>query len=153
LAGTKTLKDELARLVLGLRRAELQELWHRMFHCEPPEQISRQLLAQAIGHRMQVKALGGLSFHSRRALESASEDQGSKRARKSSSSDTDTGTILVRVWHGESHQVQVLKVGVEYRGRRYRSLSEVARAITGTRWSGPAFFGLKDAAKRRIATR
>jgi hypothetical protein len=53
------------------------------------------------------------------------------------------GTVLVREWHGVGHQVRVLEEGVLYRGERYRSLSEIARLITGTRWSGPRFFGLK----------
>ncbi len=53
------------------------------------------------------------------------------------------GTILLREWHGVNHRVAVLGGGVEYRGQRYRSLSEVARTITGSRWSGPLFFGLK----------
>jgi hypothetical protein len=53
------------------------------------------------------------------------------------------GAVLVREWHGIHHQVNVLEKGFQFRGKRYRSLSEVAREITGTRWSGPLFFGLK----------
>jgi hypothetical protein len=60
---------------------------------------------------------------------------------------TAPGTVLIREWQGASHRVTVLDDGVIYRGRRHQSLSEVARAITGTRWSGPLFFGLKGRAK------
>ena len=59
--------------------------------------------------------------------------------------------ILVRVWRGETHQVTALEAGILYRGKRYRSLSEVAREITGTRWSGPRFFGLRANAKNHVA--
>jgi len=60
------------------------------------------------------------------------------------------GTVLIRQWRGVSHRVTVLDTAVVYRGRRYKSLSEVARAITGSRWSGPLFFGLKGRAKEAV---
>ncbi len=77
MAGSKSLKTELAGLV-GMDRGQLQELWRRLYSTDPPEQISHQLLAQAVAHRMQVRALGGLSFAARRALERATEKDGSK---------------------------------------------------------------------------
>ena len=149
MAGSKSLKTELAGLV-GMDRGQFRELWRRLYSTDPPEQMSHQLLAQAVAHRMQVRALGGLSFAARRALERATEKDGSKYNR-SLRGGLDTGVVLVRVWHGETHQVTTLKEGVQYRDKHYRSLSEVAREITGTRWSGPRFFGLKDAGKRRAA--
>jgi hypothetical protein len=149
MTGSQTLKSELAGLA-SLSRPQLQELWRRLYSTDPPEQISRQLLAQAVAHRMQVKALGGLSFAARRALERATE-KGNSKCIKSSRGVLDTGVVLVRVWHGETHQVTTLEEGVQYRDQHYRSLSEVAREITGTRWSGPRFFGLKDASKRRAS--
>jgi hypothetical protein len=63
---------------------------------------------------------------------------------------TSAGTVLIRQWRGVSHRVTVLETDVVYRGRRYKSLSEVARAITGSRWSGPLFFGLKGRAEEAV---
>ena len=60
------------------------------------------------------------------------------------------GTVLIREWHGTKHQVTVLKDGFLFRAKRFRSLSQIARAITGSRWSGPLFFGLKAARKEKI---
>ena len=148
--GSTNLKSEVARL-RDLGRAHLQQLWRGLYGSDPPEQISQQLLIQAVAHRLQVKALGGLNFSTRRALEKAAEDLGSKRAPRSARQVVDSPVILIRVWRGESHQVTTLKEGVQYRGERYGSLSEVARKITGTRWSGPRFFGLKAAVKNLVA--
>jgi len=86
---------------------------------------------------MQERALGGLSAGTRRLL-CGPEPRPVRRRRT-----LRPGTVLVREWHGVGHQVSVLEEGVLYRGERYRSLSEVAHLITGTRWSGPRFFGLK----------
>jgi hypothetical protein len=141
-----SLKRELAGLV-DLKRAQLQDLWRKLYGSDPPEQISRQLLTQAIAHRLQMKVLGGLNFSTRRALEVI----GSKPGTRTEGLGIDTGVVLIRVWHGTTHQVTTLKDGIQYRGRRYHSLSEVARAITGTRWSGPRFFGLKAGARDRVA--
>jgi hypothetical protein len=146
----KSIKSELARLA-DLERVQLRDLWRDLYGSDPPQQISQLLLSQAVAHRLQVKALGGLNFSSRRALVRAAEESGSKLATTPAQQGIDTGSVLVRVWHGETHQVTTLKKGVQYRGKRYRSLSEVVREITGTRWSGPRFFGLKGAAKNRVA--
>ena len=146
----KSIKSELARLA-DLERVQLRDLWRDLYGSDPPQQISQLLLSQAVAHRLQVKALGGLNFSTRRALVKAAQENGSKPATTPARQDIDTGSVLVRVWHGETHQVTTLKEGVQYRGQRYGSLSEVAREITGTRWSGPRFFGLKGAAKNRVA--
>ena len=148
--GLKSIKSELARLA-DLKRAQLQDLWRHVYGSDPPQQISQQLLSQAVAHRLQLKALGGLTFSTRRALVKAAEENALKPATVLAQQGIDTGSVLVRVWHGETHQVTTLKEGVQYRGQRYGSLSEVAREITGTRWSGPRFFGLKGAAKNRVA--
>ena len=150
-AGSKSLKRELASLA-SFNRGQLQNLWRRLYGSEPPVQISRQLLAQAVAHRLQVKAMGSLNFSTRRALERATEEIGSKGPRTSAKGPgMGKGLILVREWRGETHQVTALDEGILYRDKRYRSLSEVAREITGTRWSGPRFFGLKGAAQNRVA--
>jgi hypothetical protein len=93
-------------------------------------------MIRAVAYKMQERELGGLSAMTRRLL--SVEDARAPRHRV-----IRTGTVLIREWHGVAHQVTVGEGGVLYRGARYRSLSEVARLITGARWSGPRFFGLK----------
>jgi hypothetical protein len=128
----------------NLNRTELRELWRDSYGSDPPEKISDLLMRQAIAHRLQVKHLGGLNFSTRRALTRLLEESGATRHNSHSGSMRVThGTVLVREWHGISHQVTTTEKGVLYRGKLLRSLSEVAREITGTRWSGPLFFGLR----------
>jgi len=127
-----------------LNRTKLRELWRDSYGSDPPEKISDLLMRQAIAHRLQVKQLGGLNFSTRRALKRLLEESGATRHKPHSRSTCVTdGTVLVREWHGATHQVTATEKGVLYRGKLFRSLSEVAREITGTRWSGPLFFGLR----------
>jgi hypothetical protein len=128
----------------NLSRSELLKLWRDSYGSDPPEKISDLLMRQAIAHRLQVKHLGGLNFSIRRALKRVLEEPNSPyvKSRKIGKG-VANGTVLVREWHGVTHQVTATKQGVLYRGKLFRSLSEVAREITGTRWSGPLFFGLR----------
>jgi len=104
---------------------------------------------KAVAYRLQERVLGGLKSSTRRLLERAAEDKVDRRPPTEAPATRVTpGTVLIREWHGVSHRVTVLADGVLLRGARYRSLSEVARKITGTRWSGPRFFGLRAPAKR-----
>jgi len=122
----------------------LLKLWRDSYGSDPPEKISDLLMRQAIAHRLQVKHLGGLNFSTQRALKRVLEEPGAIRFRPNARSKrVANGTVLVREWHGVTHQVTATEQGVLYRGRLFRSLSEVAREITGTRWSGPLFFGLR----------
>jgi Protein of unknown function (DUF2924) len=106
-------------------------------------------LLQAVAYRLQEKALGGLKPSTRRLLERTAEDSFHRRTPSEARATRVTpGSVLIREWHGISHRVTVLADCVMLRGTRYRSLSEVARKITGTRWSGPRFFGLIAPAKR-----
>ena len=123
----------------NLSRSELQGLWRDSYGSDPPEKINDLLMRQAIAHRLQVKHLGGLNFSTRRTLKHLSEQS----KLRSGSTRVTNGTVLIREWHGTSHQVTTAEKGVLYRGKLFRSLSEVAREITGTRWSGPLFFGLR----------
>ena len=132
--------EELGIALAGLARASrdrLAEDWAEYFGVAPPPRTSRSLLIRAVGYKMQERALGGLSPATRRLL----SDDGPAPARRSRV--LRPGTVLVREWHGVGHQVTIIDKGVLYQGERYRSLSEVARVITGARWSGPRFFGLK----------
>ena len=94
-------------------------------------------MIRAVAYKMQVRELGGLSAATRRLL--SGQGLAPVRRRRALS----PGTVLVREWHGVGHQVTIIEKGVLYRGKRYRSMSEVARLITGARWSVPRFFGVK----------
>lgn len=118
--------------------AELVKSWQKTFHHPPPAKCGEALLKGALAWQIQARSMGGLS---------AAE---LKNFRQSILSPTQTlnlavGSRLVRVWQGNTHQVTVLDKGFEYSGQRWLSLSAIARAITGTRWSGPVFFGIKKA--------
>ena len=144
---SKTIEVQLAGLS-NLHRSELRKLWRDSYGSDPPDKISDLLMRQAIAHRLQVKHLGGLNFSTRRALKRLLEEPGVTRLKpRSWRARVTNGTVLVRVWHGATHQVTATEQGVLYRGKLFRSLSEVAREITGTRWSGPLFFGLRKSAE------
>lgn len=130
--------EEIGRLS-GLARAELRQAWREMLRSEPPN-LSRDLLLRALTHAMQQRRLGGLAKEAERML------RGEGGAAMRAAAPT-PGTRFVRAWRGEAQVVTVAPDGaVLWREQRYASLSAVARAITGTRWSGPAFFGVKRAA-------
>ncbi len=111
--------------------------------------MSRVLLVRALAYRMQEQALGGLDRATRRRLERATENVAAGRTPAPTGPKIKPGTRLLREWQGKVHEVIVLEEGVEYRGDSWPSLSAVAREITGTRWSGPRFFGLKGASGGR----
>jgi hypothetical protein len=123
---------------------ELRTRWRQLYEIGAPPRFSRDLLLRAIAYRMQERALGGLKPAIRRLLQRVAEDARARRPLKLAPlRKLEPGAILIREWGGTKHQVVILESGVSFRGQRYRSLSEVARLITGSRWSGPLFFGLK----------
>ena len=129
---------------------ELKHCWRSLYGTRPPQKIHRSLLIAAVAHRMQEKALGALKFSVRRHLMQAVNNPATPRLSPHSPSlRPRAGTVLVRDWGGVTHQAKVLEDGILFRSKRYKSLSEVARLITGSRWSGPLFFGLKSAAKEQ----
>lgn len=136
------LARELADLP-NLDRLGLVEQWQILYGSVPPAGISRSLLLRAIAYRLQEQALGGLKPSTKRFLKKSSQDNLSRLLPAAS---IKSGTRLLREWHGVTYEVIVLDSGIQCNGKQYRSLSEVARAITGTRWSGPLFFGLKKEA-------
>jgi Protein of unknown function (DUF2924) len=137
----ESLASEIASLSkLGID--ELREGWKSMFGKAPSRGISRSFLTRAIAYRLQEKAFGGLKPSTRHLLEEFAHD-GADGSAVAPSRIIQPGAVLVREWRGINHQVSVLEKGFCFRGRHFRSLSEVAREITGTRWSGPLFFGLK----------
>ena len=124
--------------------AQLRARWKILYETEAPARFSRDLLMRAVAYRMQERVLGGLKPATRRLFERVSQDARARRPiRVAPVRQLAPGALLIREWGGTRRQVAVLESGVMFRGKPYRSLSEVARVITGNRWSGPLFFGLK----------
>ena len=137
------LENRLA-LLPRMSKAQLLALWKQRFGVPPPRQGRRGLLIKFLAHRIQEEAYGGLGPAARKGLsELARKFETNPKAKLSTASHIKPGTHLIRDWRGQSHRVTVLENGYEYGGKRYFSLSQVARLITGTRWSGPLFFGLR----------
>jgi hypothetical protein len=132
--------ENLGAALAGLERASrhrLTEHWSEYFGAAPPPRTSRSLMIRAVAYKMQERVIGGLSAATRRLL--CAEEPAPVRRRRG----LRPGTVLIREWHGIAHQITIVEQGVIYRGEHHRSLSEVARLITGARWSGPRFFGVK----------
>ena len=124
----------------------LKERWRELFQSEPPP-FNRPYLISRLTYRIQELAYGGLSPATTARLDAIAADDkyvDRETARKPIPEKPVTGTKLVRQWQGVEHSVTVLDTGFEYQGRPYKSLSAVANAITGTRWSGPLFFGVRS---------
>ena len=128
-----------------MSKTDLLALWKELFGAHPPREVRRDTLIKFVGHRLQEQAYGGLSPATRKRLtELTRRFEANPNADLSDSPRIKPGTRLIRDWRGQTHRVTVLEKGYEYAGRRHASLSLIARLITGTRWSGPLFFGLKD---------
>jgi hypothetical protein len=143
-------RDALTAEIAGLSKAsmtDLRERWKTLYGKEPSGYIGRSLMIRAIAYRLQERALGGLKPSTQRVLDRIGAGRSEAGLEPIPTRRASAGTVLIREWRGVSHRVTVLDHDVVYRGRRYKSLSEVARAITGTRWSGPLFFGLKRRTK------
>jgi hypothetical protein len=122
-----------------LGRPRLQKRWRELFKAAPPISFTPDLLARGIAWRLQENALGGLSASSRRLL---SDESSASTSRRSARVSLRPGNRLVRRWRGRTYVVEVTGDGLVYDGERFSSLSVIASKITGTRWSGPKFFGL-----------
>jgi len=123
----------------GLDRTALLVRWRSAFGREAPPRLSRALMAKAIAYNIQVKAFDGLSARTIRVLKAAAKPGSAPAASRPPA----RGTRLVREWNGVLHEVEVLDDGYLWRGQQHRSLSAIALVITGTKWSGPRFFGTK----------
>ena len=145
---------EIARQVAQLRslsRQRLLDLWQELYGVAPPSGIRREVMIPFLAYRIQENAEGGLSAAVRAQIKSVARNLENSRnsPSRSTRSRIKTGTRVLRRWGREMHEVSVTETGYEYRGHSYRSLSEIARLITGTRWSGPAFFELKNSPPKR----
>jgi Protein of unknown function (DUF2924) len=137
-------REALSRLP-QLDIGELRELWCRLYKTEAAPHLSRELLVRAVAHRMQEVASGGPRLELQRRLRQIVLDlQHTGRITIHPGPQMNPGTRLMREWRGRTYEVLVLDDGFCWRGARYRSLSAIARQITGTAWSGPVFFGLRS---------
>ena len=131
---------------------ELKAQWRELFGKEPPP-FNRPYIESRLAYRIQELAFGGLKPETVRRLRELGEAlDGGNVVMRRTRVDQDrpiAGTRLIREWQGIEHTVTVLTEGYEHQGRPYKSLSAVARAITGTRWNGPLFFGLRRSGEGR----
>ena len=152
--------NDLAAEISSLEKLDLHALrirWRKLMRKEPPEHLGKALLIRIISYRLQARVYGDLDAASVKLLEGIARDH--ERRRKAGEVKPKAvpivapaardrghrpGTIFVREYAGETHRVCVAAGGFEWQGTIYRSLSEIARCITGTTWNGPRFFGLRD---------
>jgi hypothetical protein len=149
------MSTSIVKQIADLERAsmtDLQHRWQQLIGTEPPR-YNREFLVRRLAHRLQELAHGGLSPAVRTKMDQLLEDAGyneigavrtNRRPAQGRRELPVLGTRLIRQWNGERHEVTVVQGGFEYQGRRYRSLSAIAAAVTGTHWNGPAFFGLRS---------
>ena len=125
---------------------ELRDAWMQRFGRRAPQIQSADILRRLFAWKIQAETFGDLDAETIATLRRARTAVASGRSPISHSTGSmlRAGTVLVREWHGITHRVLVLDKGFEHQAKRFGSLSEVARAISGTRWSGPRFFGLQD---------
>ena len=149
MAASKLDAGELARQLASLPtldRESLKARWEELFDARPPIRASQSFMRLGIAYRLQEATLGRLPLRIRRRLDKTADALAAgKPVMAVPVTRIKPGTKLLRDWQGDTHEVLVLEQGLLYRGETYRSLSEIARTITGARWSGPAFFGLKRA--------
>jgi hypothetical protein len=149
-ASTKTsVEDEIAHL-RGLELRGLRARWQGVFQRQAPAHLTRHLLFAVIAYQLQAERLGGLDHETKQMLDRtvAKETEPAMSVRLASFDQKRTelapGTVLVREWDRRSQRVMVMADGFAWNGQTYDSLSKVAFAITGTKWNGPRFFGLRD---------
>ena len=129
--------ETLLTEVVSLTYPDLKARYQEIFRRPPPPRLSQDLLRRAIAYQIQAQRLGGVSAKTEKLLKVATSPRAQNARRK-----LETGSQLMREWHGEMHVVEIIDGGFRWREDRFTSLSAVAREITGTRWSGPRFFGL-----------
>lgn len=143
-----SLEDELSSLIeLPIRK--LREIWRERVNEEPPAIRSRETMVRLLAWHVQVAAYGGLDRASQRKLaEIATILERDGTYQPKTRRDLSAGLVITREWRGVTHKIIVTGNGFQHQGKNFKSLSSVARAITGTRWSGPRFFGLGDRTNR-----
>ena len=131
----------------SLDRSELLDIWEGAFGAPPPPKLRKELMVPILAYRIQESAFGGLSNSTRKRLELLIAANREKRSSKPTTPEIpERSEKLIRSWRGEVHEVFVTDTGFVYRGECFQKLSPIAKRITGTQWSGPAFFGTKKKA-------
>src|ERR1700719_3506787 len=142
-------EDELNRLPT-MPIAQLRVRYREVFRTDPPKAFGPDLLRRSIAHRIQEKAYGGLSRSAQRLFDQMMKAYAAKpNCKLVLPRRIKPGSVLVREWKGKSHRVTVLADGFVYDGDTYSNLYEIAVLITGTRWNGPRFFGLRAKSQER----
>jgi hypothetical protein len=142
-----SVEAELDRLPTA-RIADLRKRYRELFRAEPPKAFGPDLLRRSIAHRIQEKAYDGLSRIAQKLLDQlVKQAQTKPNGRLQLPRRIKPGSELVRTWKGKSYRVVVVADGFAYDGKTFTNLSEIASAITGTRWNGPRFFGLGAASE------
>jgi hypothetical protein len=143
---SQALAGEIAALK-NMAHVDLRGAWRRAWRSHPPKFLSRDLLELGIAWKLQERAFGGLGGVTKRRLtELALAIEAKADIARTRRVSLRPGARLIREWGGESHEVLVTEDGFLWRGKNWRSLSVIAREMTGTRWSGPRFFGLDRSA-------
>lgn len=150
-------KATVLRQVAALERMapeQIKDTWRTLYGTEPPAYTS-EFMKKRLAFRLQELAFGGVSDAAKARLNAVLEEYGydgigarPKKFKRQQDAPV-PGTRLVREWHGQMHEVVVTRGGYNYGGRNYKSLSAIARAITGTQWNGCAFFGLRSKARKQ----
>ena len=143
--------DKLLEELPTMERKALLKLWRDLFDRAPSPALRRETLIPILAYRIQKKAFGGLKESTARKLRELAEGSAVGETPLQSSLRPKTGVRYVREHGGKLHEVTVLDAGYEYEGSIYRSLTEIAKVITGSKWSGPAFFGQKRKVRRAVA--
>lgn len=125
--------------VLQLDRSELLTLWRRCFGSDAPRNTSAGFLQRALAQAVQVRSEGDVPLRTLKALQSVASG---KVAVAGTAAALRPGVCLMRDWNGRTYRVDVVEGGFQMDGKTYRSLSAIARKITGAQWSGPRFFGI-----------
>jgi len=147
-AANPAVEAELDRLPTTLI-ADLRKRYQELFRTEPPKAFGPDLLRRSIAQRIQERAYGGLSRSTQRLLDQLVKAAMAKpNGRLELPRRIKPGSELVRTWKGKTHRVMVMADGFAHDGKTFASLSEIASEITGTRWNGPRFFGLRSAANK-----
>lgn len=150
-AKEQAVEQKLANLP-NMERADLQAFWRELFGNPPSAQLRRETLIPILAYRIQEQAYGGLKESTLKRLHELAKDHANgKKSVIQPMIRPKIGTRYVREYNGKLHEVTVLDVGYEYEGKNYRSMTEIAKVITGTKWSGPVFFGYKRPSKNKMA--
>jgi hypothetical protein len=144
-------RGKLTGEIAGLQSLDVEQLktrWRTLYQTEAPTRFSHELLMRAVAYRLQERALGGLKPATRRLFQRiAAAAQARRPLKLKPLRRLEAGGVLIREWGGIKYKVVVLENGFSFRSQFYGSLSAVARQITGSHWSGPLFFGLKQRTK------